>query len=219
MLVAFTARRLTIWRRETAPQAARGPETASSALGSDVAQLVEVGVLRQTAQGPLLDLPGALGREADDAAGLSEGVDLALGVVAEAQVDDRALLLREGGDGALEGLGHPGVLDLLVGGELVGGEQVAERRVAVLTDALVQRGRGLIGLLDLLDLLERELSGVGDLLVARLVAELEGQLALELRDLAGALGHVDGQADRAAGVLQPALDRLADPQGPVGREP
>ena len=29
---------------------------------------------------------------------------------------------------------------------------------------------------------------------------------------------MDGQADRAAGVLQAALDRLADPQGGVGRE-
>ena len=122
-------------------------------------------------------------------------------------------------DGGLEDVGLPRLGDLFLGGELVGGEQVAERRVAVVADGLVERRRRLVGGADLLDLLDGQLGGVRDLLVARLVAELEGELALDARDLAGALRHVDGQADGAARVLEAALDRLADPQRAVGREP
>src|SRR3712207_279852 len=61
--------------------------------------------------------------------------------------------------------------------------------------------------------------GVRDLLVRGLVPELRRELALDAPDLARPLGHVDRQADRAGGVLEPPLDRLADPERRVGREP
>jgi hypothetical protein len=75
------------------------------------------------------------------------------------------------------------------------------------------------GLADLLDVLDLELGRVGDLLVARLVAELQRQLTLDALDLPGPLAHVDREPDRPARVLEAALDRLADPQRAVGREP
>ena len=45
------------------------------------------------------------------------------------------------------------------------------------------------------------------------------ELSLDASDLPRALRHVDREADRAAGVLQPALDRLPDPQRRVRGEP
>ena len=75
-----------------------------------------------------------------------------------------------------------------------------------------------VGLADLDHVGQRQVRRVGDLLVGRLVTELGRQLALDPAHLARPLRHVDGQADRAAGVLQAALDRLADPQRRVGRE-
>ena len=56
-------------------------------------------------------------------------------------------------------------------------------------------------------------------LVARLLAELGGQLALDAAQLADALCDVRRQADRAARVVEAALQRLADPDRRVGREP
>src|ERR687888_620810 len=66
---------------------------------------------------------------------------------------------------------------------------------------------------------EREVRRVGDLLVRRLVTELGRELTLDAPDLARALGHVNGEPDGAARVLQPALDGLADPERRVSREP
>ena len=58
----------------------------------------------------------------------------------------------------------------------------------------------------------------GDLLVGRLAAQLRRQVALGADDLALALADVHGDPDRARLVREPALDRLADPEGRVGRE-
>ncbi len=69
-----------------------------------------------------------------------------------------------------------------------------------------------------LDLLELEAGLQRDLLGGRLATEAHGELALDAAHLAGALGDVHGQADRAPGVLEAPLDRLADPQRGVGGE-
>src|ERR1700742_2685614 len=74
------------------------------------------------------------------------------------------------------------------------------------------------GLADLDHVLEREVCGRGDLLVRRLMPELGRQLTLDAPDLARALRDVDREPDGAAGVLQAALDRLADPERRVRRE-
>ena len=100
----------------------------------------------------------------------------------------------------------------------VGGEQVAERGVAVFADLLVEADERGALVAHLLDLLDRQAGLRGELLERGLAAEAHRQLALDAADLARALGDVDGQADRASGVLQAALDRLADPQRGVGRE-
>src|SRR3954447_20154094 len=50
------------------------------------------------------------------------------------------------------------------------------------------------------------------------MAQTGRELALDAPDLAGALRDVDGKADRPAGVLEPALNRLSDPEGRVRRE-
>ena len=96
--------------------------------------------------------------------------------------------------------------------------QVAQRRVAILADRLVERHDRAIRLADLDHVLQRQVCRRGDLLVRRLVAKLRGQLALDAADLAGPLRHVDGQADGAARVLEAALDRLTDPQRRVRGE-
>src|SRR6185436_1165964 len=91
-------------------------------------------------------------------------------------------------------------------------------RCAIVADRLVEAHRGAIGLADLDHVGERQVGRVGDLLVARLVTELRRQLTLDAPDLPGALGHVDGEPDGPARVLEPALDGLADPQRGVGGE-
>ena len=64
----------------------------------------------------------------------------------------------------------------------------------------------------------RQLGGGADLCLGRITRELYGELLLHLLDLALALADVDRDSDRAAGVVQRALDRLADPEHTVGRE-
>ena len=58
----------------------------------------------------------------------------------------------------------------------------------------------------------------GDLFVGGRAAELRVKLAARARDLALALADVHRDPDRTRPVGQPALDRLADPEGGVGRE-
>src|SRR6185437_6458325 len=114
-------------------------------------------------------------------------------------------------------------LTLVVPGRLlgrlgVGGEQVAERGVAVFADLLVERYEGGALVAHLLDLLDRQPGLLGQLLDRGLAPEPDRQLALDPADLARALCDMHGQADRAARVLEAALDRLADPQGGVRGE-
>src|SRR5829696_992716 len=192
------------------------PVVTASLLGG-LAERDELRALAELAQRALLQLAGALGRDAQLLAGLRQRLGLVV-AGAEAHLDDVALGLRELGDRGQERLGLELLLDLLVDRRRLDGEQVTERGVAVVADGLVERDDRAVGLADLDDVGQREVGRVGDLLVGRLVTQLGRQLALDAPHLAGPLRHVDGQADRAAGVLQPALDRLADPQRRVGRE-
>ena len=98
------------------------------------------------------------------------------------------------------------------------GDQGAEGRVAVLADAGVERRQGARVRAQQVDLFEVRPGLLGDLVERRLLAELDRQLTLDALDLAGALGDVGGQADRAAGVVEAALKRLADPDRRVRGE-
>src|SRR5262249_55780679 len=128
------------------------------------------------------------------------------------------LALGELGDRLLDGLLAHARGDLGVGLGLLVRHQIAKRRVAVVTDGLVEAGDLLGGLADLDDLLERQLGRLRDLLVTRVAPELRGELTGDARDTALALRDVDGQTNHARAVLQPALYRLTDPQRRVGRE-
>src|SRR5207244_3099805 len=100
-----------------------------------------------------------------------------------------------------------------------GGQESPERRLAVVADGLIQAREGAIALTQERDLIDVQLGGLGDLLVARRLAVLGGQLALDASDAPRTLGHVGGQADRAAGVVEAALKRLTDPDRRVRGEP
>src|SRR5215210_4168613 len=182
-----------------------------------LAESHELGPLREALEGALLDLPGPLGRDAELAAGLRERLRL-LVAGAEAHLDHVALRSGELLDRAEQRLRAEGLVDLLVDRRGLEREQVAERGVPVVADRLVEAHDGAIGLADLDHVGERQVGCGGDLLVARLVAELRRQLTLDAPDLPGALGDVNGEPDRPARVLEPALDGLADPERRVGGE-
>jgi RNA polymerase sigma factor (sigma-70 family) len=97
-------------------------------------------------------------------------------------------------------------------------EEIAELAVALLTDRAVQARDRAGGIARVLELDERDVGGLRDLLVRRWALELHGELALHARDLAFALPDVHGDADRAALVREAALDGLADPKSGVGGE-
>ena len=109
-------------------------------------------------------------------------------------------------------------LDLLLDAALGDADEIADRGVVVLADRLVEARHRARGLADLLQVLQRDLRRVRDLLVGRRPAELGDQLALRAPDLLLAVGDVDGNADRARLVRDAALHRLPDPPRRIGRE-
>src|SRR4051794_23921104 len=147
-----------------------------------LAQGDQVRTLRQAAQGALLDLARTLGRDAELAAGLRERLGLRV-AGAEAHLDDVALLLRELRDGVQQRLRADRLVDLLVDRRGLDGQQVAEGRVALVAHGLVEAHDGAVGLADLDDVGQRQVSRRGDLLVGGLVPELRGELALDAPDL------------------------------------
>ena len=113
-----------------------------------------------------------------------------------------------------EDLGRP-----LVGGlsPLVG-DELAELRLLLVADRLLERDRRLGGALDRVDLLRIDPRDLGDLLGGGLAAQLGDELALGAADLVQLLDDVDRDPDRARLVGERSGDRLADPPGRVGRE-
>src|SRR6185312_15775011 len=173
-------------------------------------QCRELWALGELLQRALLQLRGALGGEAQALADRGERLRL-LAARAEAQREHGALGFGQLGDRAV----HEALALVLVRGLLrwlgVGGQEVAERGVAVFADLMVQRDERGALVAHFLDLLELEPVLLGDLLRGGLAAEAHGELALDATDLAGALCDVHGQSNRAPGVLEAPLDRLADP--------
>src|SRR5262245_30519972 len=98
------------------------------------------------------------------------------------------------------------------------GDELAELRLLLVADRLLERHRRLRRALDRVDLLGIDAGDLGDLLGARLAAELGDELALGTADLVELLDHVHGDADRARLVGERTRDRLPDPPRRVGRE-
>src|SRR3954452_1891604 len=184
----------------------------------DVAELLGFGEALQLLQRLVLDLADPLARDVERAAHL---VERARVFPAEpvAQLQHAALAVRQ----VLERLAQR-LLGEDLGGAVVGrlgalvGDELAELRLLLVADRLLERDRRLSGALDRVDLLGLDARNLGDLLRRRLAAELGDQLALGAADLVELLDDVDRDADRARLVGERACDRLADPPGGVGRE-
>ncbi|MDQ6835552.1 MAG: hypothetical protein M3016_05125, partial [Actinomycetota bacterium] len=95
-------------------------------------------------------------------------------------------------------------------------QKVAEGRLAILADWLIEAGEAPRELTQLGHLFDGQLGLGGDFIIGGLTPELGAQLAFDLADLGLALGDVNRKPDRPAVVLQPPLEGLADPQGAVG---
>jgi hypothetical protein len=91
------------------------------------------------------------------------------------------------------------------------GDEVAELGVLLAADRGVERDGRARGAAQVLDDLGLEAEQLGDLLGARVAAELEAEVALGARDLVDLVDDVDRQAHGAALVGDRAGDRLADP--------
>src|SRR4051794_9437225 len=182
-----------------------------------VAQQRELRLALQALKRPGLGLARVGHAHAELAGRLLDRV-LALATGTVAQVDDLHLLgrqlLQEAADAP--GVVCPDDVHLDVG--VLDGDQRTQRGLAVLADAGVKRRERALVAAQALDLLDVEAGRIGQLLQRGILLQLHRQLTLDAGQLAGALRHVRRQADRAAGVVQAALQRLTDPDRRVRRE-
>ena len=127
-------------------------------------------------------------------------------------------LVEHAVDGVADLLAEQRVLDLVergVGVDLL--DQVAELRV--LADGRLQGQRLTAAhLRQVVDLLDRGVEGLGQLLAAGLAAHALRELEPRAVQLAQSVVDVDGKTDRAGTVRDRARDALADPPGRVRRE-
>src|SRR4051812_30132506 len=197
----------------------RGPRSvrARSPL-SDVAELLSLREGLQLLQRLVLDLADALARDVERPPDLVERARV-LPAQAVAQLEDAALAIAE----VLQRLAQR-LLGENLGGALVRrlgalvGDELAELRLLLIADRLLERDRRLRGALDRLDLLRLDPRDLGDLVGGGLAPELGDELALGPADLVELLDDVHGDADRPGLVGQGARDRLANPPGRVRRE-
>src|SRR5689334_13375097 len=196
-----------------------GPPSAPTWIRlSHVAELLRLGQRLKLLERLVLDLPDPLARHVERAADLVERARM-LAAEAVAQLEDAALavaqVLQRLAQSLLgEDLGRALVRRL---GALVG-DELAELRLLLVADRLLERHRRLGRALDRVDLLRVDARDLGDLLGRGLAPELGDELALRAADLVQLLHDVDRDADRARLVRQRPRDRLPDPPGRVRRE-
>ena len=183
-----------------------------------VAQLLGLGEALELLQRLVLDLADALARDVERAPDLVERARV-LAAEAVPQLEHAALAVGEVLQRLAQRLLGEDLRGALVRGlgALVG-DELAELRLLLVADRLLERDRRLGGALDRVDLLRIDAGDVGDLLGGGLAAELGDELALGAADLVELLDDVDRDADGARLVGERAGDRLADPPRRVGRE-
>src|SRR5262249_24264744 len=155
------------------------PVRSEHLLGGQAGQLAERGEPRERLA---LELPDALARQVELVADRLERPGLAL--EAEAQLEDPPLPLGQ----RVERLADVLLAQRLLGlveriRRLAVGEEIAELALVVCADGLVQRDGGRRGGERLVDVLDRQPSGLGELVLRRLTAELDLEPARRARQL------------------------------------
>src|SRR6187200_1855651 len=197
----------------------RGPSHVwCEPLLGDIAELLRLGQRLQLLERLVLDLADALARDVERAPDLVERARV-LAAEPVAQLEDAPLavgevLQRLAQRLLREDLGRSLVRRL---GALIR-DELAELRLLLVADRLLERHRRLGGALDRIDLFGVDARDLGDLVRRGLAPELGDELALGAPDLVELLDHVHGDADRARLVGQRAGDGLADPPRGVRRE-
>src|SRR4051812_941691 len=184
----------------------------------DVPELLGLGEALKLLEGLVLDLADALARDVERPADLVERARV-LAAEAVAQLEDAALAVGQVLEGLAQRFLGEDLRRALVRrlGALVG-DELAELRLLLVADRLLEADRRLRRALDRVDLLRVDARDVGDLLGGRLAAQLGDELALRAADLVQLLDDVHGDADRARLVGERAGDGLADPPGRIRGE-
>ena len=108
--------------------------------------------------------------------------------------------------------------DVVLEGVVVGAHEVPERGAAVGAGGLVEAGDDARRALDGLERATVDAAGFGDLFGGRVALEVGGELPRDAVGALGLLGHLHGDPDGVAVLLDGALQGLADPPRGVGRE-
>src|SRR4051794_30027235 len=184
----------------------------------DLTQFLGLAQRLQLFEALVLDLADPLAGDVEGAADLVQGPRV-LAAEPVAELEHAALAVGEVLERLFEGLFGKqvrGPIERALG--LLVGDELAELRLLLVADRLLERDRGLGGALDRVDLLGIDPRHLGNLLWGGLAAQLGDQLALGAADLVQLLDDVDRDPDRARLVGQRPGDRLADPPGRVGGE-
>src|SRR5690242_4847593 len=187
-------------------------------LSGDVPELLSLGQALQLLEALVLDLADALARDVERPPDLVERARV-LAVEAVAELQHLALPARERAEDLAQRLLAHADLGLLVRQrQVLVGDEVAELRLVLVADRLLERDGRLRAAADVLDLVRAEVEVLADLGGRRLAAELGAELALGADDLVQLLDDVDRHADRARLVREGTGHGLADPPRRVRRE-
>ena len=124
-------------------------------------------------------------------AGALQG-QLLLPLDAEAMLDHGALQRREATEGLGDGKAGRGPLELLLGPDAVVGDPVGDRWLVLAARAAGRARRRARGALDATQLLESQVSGVGELGIRGRAAQVEPEIVLGAGQPDGLLVKVDG---------------------------
>src|SRR3954469_17555065 len=183
-----------------------------------VAKLLRLGEALELLERLVLDLANALARDVERPPDLVEGTRV-LAAEAVAKLEDPTLPVGEVLQSLAQCLlGEDLRCPLVRGLGALVGDELAELRLLLVADRLLERDRRLGGALDGVDFLRIDPRDLGDLLGGGLAAQLRDELALGAADLVQLLDDMDGDPDRARLVGKRSGDGLADPPRRVRRE-